>query len=96
MRTGELHQADFALGPAVEALPDADSLLEAALPWIAGLCFTAAVLLAGGDEPLCKAGGKAERSAAAATLAPILANGRLAAAPGDEHSVAIRPHTACP
>lgn len=91
MRAGELHQADFALGPAVEALPDADSLLEAALPWIAGLCFTAAILLAGGNEPRCTA----ERSTTAATLTPILSSG-LAAAPRDGHSVAIRPHRACP
>ncbi|VTU37175.1 hypothetical protein [Variovorax sp. RA8] len=93
MRAGSLHEEAFALVPAAEALPDAGSFLEASLPWITGLCFTAALLLAGGDEPRCKAGCKArckaERSAAADTLAPILST-------GDRRSGAIRPQGACP
>ncbi|NDZ13178.1 hypothetical protein C7T35_36285 [Variovorax sp. WS11] len=81
MRGGELHRPAFALGPAVEELPDGDRLLEAALPWIAGLCFIAAILVASWDGARCEAREQAERSAAAGTLAPILASGRAAAAP---------------
>ena len=87
MRGGELSQPAFALGAAVEELPDADGLLEAALPWIAGLCFIAAILLASWDGARCEAGEQAERSAAAGTLAPILASGRPANAPNDERAV---------
>lgn len=88
MSGGKLHQPAFALGPAVEELPDADSLLEAALPWIAGLCFIAAIVLASWDGGGCEADDPAAPSAAAPTLAPILASGRPAAAPNDGRAVA--------
>lgn len=94
MRGGELSQPAFALGPAAEELPDADSFLEAALPWIAGLCFIAAILLASWDGARCEAHDPAELSAAAGTLAPVLASGGPVAASNEERGIDPEPRIA--
>ena len=80
MRSAGLRQPAFALGPSALELPDRKGLLEAALPWISGLCFITAILLASWDGARCEPSGDAGRSQAAATLAPILSSGRRAEA----------------
>lgn len=78
--TGDLPQPLCAIARASGEPLDTDAVLEAVLPWVAGLCFLLAALIAALDPGRCEGDGSTDGATAAATLAPVMRTGRPATA----------------